>query len=358
MPQLKVLKDDQAPLQQQQLLPSAFAPQCETQLEKDIKDLDTILQILLKQPYSMSMDEQLIDEQDTEQQQQQMLDEKSTLHGRKVLNVLLKRLWRRRRAEALILNCLLKKYKEKSRYLLDNLYLHNRWIWRQQQRADRLALKLSKAQIVATQAKLFNETMERQRRKELDALTQDLNNNAEALLLSRREMFREFAKFRELAKQLADLQRENTCNEIYIEELKEQLLLAERSFPAEHIEQLLHDIREIKQLAYRVIIEQAKNYDQSIYELELKYTQLLEKHQRSQLSIIKRKLNALGNLLCCLFGGRFLRIQWPDFRFLLCKLVGSFLNYMCGNSVKIKTLIVSLPLALVLIGSIYFEGKL
>lgn len=269
--------------------------------------------------------------------QLQPMDPMSRLRASKVCNVLLARLWRRRCAEVSDLHELIRKYQQKANKMRDDLFLHHNLICREQQRSDRIELELrrfkketaARSHNCATIDNALYESrlQESKLRSELESKTQECNNLAELLNKTKTEMFLEFGKLRNCAKELAEQQRQNRLLEIHNAELEDEILTLKDRFQVQHddIVVAVHMKQEKLDEAYETL----KGVEQELAVLELKRNELLRDNQidpmLQELNRLQHKTGIIRYIMC---------LQWPNFEWISFEQVAKYLAYMLHNQLS------------------------
>ncbi|KAH8396268.1 hypothetical protein KR222_007028 [Zaprionus bogoriensis] len=262
------------------------------------------------------------------------LDGPSRMRASKVLNVFLFRLWRRRCAEVHDLHELVRKYQHQVNIMRDDLFLRNKMICAEQRRSERLEMELRKVKegivtpshscATIDQALALSQRQEAQLRQELQAKALECSNIAELLHETRREMFRELAKFRQCARELAEQQRANRILEIRNAELEDEIMMLNDRF----------DDDSQLEGAYKTL----KGYEQELDELEFKHNELLRDNQSD---IIMKEINRVQKAIGVV---RYLMyVQWsrPYFKSFASEIVAKLLDYILQSPLSRPTLPVS-----------------
>ncbi|XP_034490167.1 uncharacterized protein LOC117793850 isoform X2 [Drosophila innubila] len=290
---------------------------CKHRLNKALEELESTfdkMPIAHKAQYSYLCPgpQQLVTRPTQCQMIRQPMDPKSRLRAIKVFNVMLARLWRRRCAEVCDLHELVRKYQQKANVMRDDIFLRNNMINREQQRSERLELKLRQFKHVGiencesidnalSEARLQEEKL----RLELQSKTQECNNFADMLHETKTEMFRELCKFRSCAKELAEQQRQNRLLEMQNAELEDEILTLKDRFQSQHddIVVAVHMKQEILDEAYETL----KGFEQELAGLELKHNELLRENQidamLQEINKVQYKMGIVRYMMC---------LHWPN----------------------------------------------
>ncbi|EDW86326.1 uncharacterized protein Dwil_GK17478 [Drosophila willistoni] len=206
------------------------------------------------------------------------------LRASKFLNLMLMRLWRRRRAEVYGLHTLAHKYKEHTERLQEELSIRDRIISSERRRSDQLATQLNNTldrfrltwqschQI--DKGSRHSNNREDKLRGQLMAKSQECENFEELLEACKKDLFRELAKFRNCSRLLANEQRRALQLELLNNELGNELLALREVLLVQNNLMVVSIC--VKQEQLNTAYETLKICEHELALLEIKYSQLRE----------------------------------------------------------------------------------
>ncbi|XP_043660498.1 uncharacterized protein LOC122624837 [Drosophila teissieri] len=221
--------------------------------------------------------------EDVEDIPAQEMDAGARLLAIRFFNLMLAKLWRRRRAEVCDLHTLVRKYQVHAARTQTELFTRNQMICSEQRRGEQLSNQLMRAISrvrVTMQSCAELDTELQQLRIREETLSNELASKsleceyfAEMLDSFRADMFRELANYREGAAELANQQRRALELEYENTELEDQLLTIKDQFLQQN-DQMSVALGE-KQQQLDAAYETLKHYEQELVHLETKYQEML-----------------------------------------------------------------------------------
>ncbi|XP_017045951.1 uncharacterized protein LOC108091323 [Drosophila ficusphila] len=238
----------------------------------------------------------------------QQMDAKNNLLAVKFCNLMLARLWRRRKAEVYDLHALVRKYQDHAARTQTELFTRNRMILMEQRRGDHAQLRRTFSRLQEAMdscANMDSELKELRLREaalhsDLAAKTQECEYFAEMLDTCRSEMFRELTIHREGASELAKQQRRALDLERQNAQLEDDLLTIKDQFLSQNDEMSV--VLGEKQQQLDTAYEMLKSYEEELAGLELKYKEQLRQKAidvelQNEIMILKRNLGVARYLI-------------------------------------------------------------
>ncbi|XP_039497294.1 uncharacterized protein LOC120455310 [Drosophila santomea] len=234
----------------------------------------------------------------------QEMDARTRLLAIRFFNLMLAKLWRRRRAEVCDLHTLVRKYQVHAARTQTELFTRNQMICSEQRRGEQLNNQLMRAisRVRVTMqscAELDNELQQLRIREaslsnELASKSLECEYFAEMLDSFRTDMFRELTNYRKGAAELANQQRRALELEYENAELEDQLLTIKDQFLQQN-DQMSVALGE-KQQQLDAAYETLKHYEQELVQLEIKYQEMLsqtglEVDLQREVSILKKNMS-------------------------------------------------------------------
>ncbi|EDV45798.1 uncharacterized protein LOC6550995 [Drosophila erecta] len=234
----------------------------------------------------------------------QELDAETRFLAIRFFNLVLAKLWRRRRAEVCDLHTLVRKYQAHAARTQTELFTRNQMICSEQRRGEQLNNQLMQAvsRVRVTMescAELDNELQQLRIREvtlsnELASKSLECEYFAEMLDSFRSDMFRELANYRKGAAELANQQRRALQFEFENAELEDQLLTIKDQFLQQN-DQMSVALGEKKQ-ELDAAYETLKHYEQELLQLEMKYQEMLrqtglEVELQKEISLLKKNMS-------------------------------------------------------------------
>ncbi|XP_016980120.1 uncharacterized protein LOC108045337 [Drosophila rhopaloa] len=253
---------------------------------------------------------QVVDKQEALVVPEQQMDAETRLLAIKFFNLMLARLWRRRKAEVCDLHTLVRKYQDHAARTQTELFTRNQMICLEQRRGEQLTGQLMRAisrvrVTMASCAELDKELMELRKREtalhgELASKSLECEYFAEMLDTCRSEMFRELANYREGATELANQQRRAIELEHQNAQLEDELLTIKDQFLLQN-DQMSVALGE-KQEQLDTAYETLKQCEQELAKLEMKYNEQLRQSQidmelQNEISELKRNMGVARYLI-------------------------------------------------------------
>ncbi|XP_017114167.1 uncharacterized protein LOC108137131 isoform X2 [Drosophila elegans] len=218
---------------------------------------------------------------------EQQMDAETRLLATRFFNIMLARLWRRRKAEVCDLNTLVRTYQEDAARTQAELFTRNQMIRFEQSRGQQLSTRLARAinRVRVTMencAELEKELKELRKREttlhsDLASKSLECEYFSEMLDTYRTEMFREMTNYREGAKELANQQRRSLELERKNAQLEDELLTIKDYFMLQNDKMSVALGKKQEQLdtAY----ESLKLCEEELAKLEMKYNEQVRQSQ-------------------------------------------------------------------------------
>ncbi|XP_068158347.1 uncharacterized protein [Drosophila tropicalis] len=230
-------------------------------------------------------------------------DEHDQLRASKFFNFMLMRLWRRRRAEVYGLHTLTHKFKEHTERLQEELCIRNRMLSLERRRNDQLATELKntldRIRLTSHSCHHIDKGSRQSNnrkdnlRDQLMAKSQECENFEEILESSKKELFRELAKFRNCSQLLANEQRRSLQLELLNNELEHELRTLRQAFLVQN--NLMAVSINIKQEQLAAAFETLKICERHLALLATKYSQFLRLRD-FEIEMDQRKNDATRNM--------------------------------------------------------------
>ncbi|XP_016946272.2 uncharacterized protein LOC108021954 [Drosophila biarmipes] len=282
---------------------------------------------------------QVFDEQAVDLPDEQPMDVQNRLLAIRFFNLMLGKLWRRRRAEVCELHTLVRKYQAHAARTQTELFTRNQMICLEQRRGEQLSHQLkraiSRARVSMESCTELDKELKQSRTREaalhqeLAAKSQECEYCSEMLSACRSEMFRELAKYREGATELAKQQRRALELERENAQLEDQLLTIKDRFLLQH-DQMSVALGE-KQQQLDSAYETLKQCEQELAKLELKYNEALRQNEidvelQKEISRLKRNMGVASCLIFYLSAHK-----WGSFQGCLYHLVAGALDCLAPS---------------------------
>ncbi|XP_052849262.1 uncharacterized protein LOC128260358 isoform X2 [Drosophila gunungcola] len=241
---------------------------------------------------------------------EQQMDAETRLLATRFFNIMLARLWRRRKAEVCDLDTLVRSYQEDAARTQAELFTRNQMIRFEQSRGEQLTTRLARAinrvRVTMENCSELEKELKELRKRET-ALHSDLASKSleceyfsEMLDTYRTEMFREMANYREGAKELANQQRRALELERQNAQLEDELLTIKDHFMLQNDKMSV--ALGIKQEQLDTAYESLKLCEEELAKLEMKYNEQLRQSQidmalQNELLDLKRNLGMARYLI-------------------------------------------------------------
>ncbi|KAH8308586.1 hypothetical protein KR018_012440 [Drosophila ironensis] len=260
-------------------------------------------------------------EQDVEGQDQPAMDTETRLRASQFFNLMLARMWRRRKAEVLDLHALVHRFRAHAVRCHSNLLMRNEVASIEQRRGQNSTnqllgtiqnMNISLENFGPMDMEVKNlRKRETSLRKKLLAKTKECEYFAEVLENSRIDLFRELARYREGCAELANQQRRAMQLEFENSQLEDELLTLKDLFQQQNDKMAVALGQKQEQLdtAYETL----KHCEQELANLELKHREILRLNQidtdlQNEITEMKRNMG-LGRYLLYYLSGR----NWGSF---------------------------------------------
>ncbi|XP_030381795.1 uncharacterized protein LOC115629466 [Scaptodrosophila lebanonensis] len=231
-----------------------------------------------------------VSELEEDQLPQPELDDQTRFKAAKFFNLMLTKLWRRRRSEVFDLHALVRRYQELAFKTQNELFKRNQLICMEHRRGENLRVQLVRAvgrvRVTSKTCRIIEEQLmqlrayEKDLQAKLQEKTQECDNFSELLQSCKTELFRELAKYRQTSSELAQEQRNAQNLEIINTELEDELLTLKDRFQTQNDKMTVELTRKQEQLdsAYELL----KDFEEEVAELELEHTELMRSRENER----------------------------------------------------------------------------